>query len=87
MTIQEYEYDAPHDVYVRRAPSPGLAAVFSVVIPGLGQVYNGRLIPGALWFLGTAIAYSAVLLPGFLIHAACVWCAYQGGEEWHRSRS
>lgn len=77
-----YEDEVPRDVYVRRAPSPGLSAVFSVVIPGLGQVYNGRLGTGAVWFIGTAIAYSAVLLPGFLVHAACVWCAYRGAMDW-----
>ena len=69
------------EVYVRRAPSPGLAAVFSVVIPGLGQIYNGRLLAGALWFLATGFAYSAVLLPGFLVHAICVWCAFAGARD------
>ncbi len=65
-----------------RAPSPGLAAVFSVVVPGLGQVYAGRLLAGALWFLGTAFAYAAILVPGFLVHALCVWSAYQSAKRW-----
>jgi len=79
----EYEYPyEPEEMVVRRAPSPGVAAVLSVLIPGLGQVYGGRLLAGALWFLATTIAYSAVLLPGFLIHAFCVWSAYRGTEHW-----
>ncbi len=69
-------------VCVRRGPSPGLAAVLSVLIPGLGQVYNGNLVSGAIWFLATSLGYSAVLLPGFLIHCAAVWCAFRGARTW-----
>lgn len=88
------QYDHPYETYdsfdrydteevvVRRAPSPGVAAVLSVLIPGLGQVYGGRLLAGAVWFLATTCAYSAVLLPGFLIHALCVWSAYRSTERW-----
>ena len=39
------------DLVVRRGPSPGISAVLSVVLPGLGQVYSGRLLAGGLWFL------------------------------------
>ena len=53
-----------------------------MVIPGLGQVYSGRLLAGGIWFLATAVAYSAVLLPGFLVHALCVWTAYRSALEW-----
>ncbi len=65
-----------------RPPSPGVAAVLSVLLPGLGQVYGGRLLAGALWFLGTMFCYSAVLLPGFLVHAVCVWSAFDGARRW-----
>lgn len=64
------------------APSPGIAAVCSVLLPGLGQVYAGRLVAGAFWFLGTAAAYSLVLVPGFLVHAVCVWSAYHSAKDW-----
>ena len=77
-----YEYELEPEVVVRRLPSPGVAAVLSVFVPGLGQVYEGRLLAGALWFLGTGLAYSAVLLPGFLVHALCIWSAYRGCERW-----
>ena len=30
----------------RNAPNPGIAAVLSVLLPGLGQVYCGRLLAG-----------------------------------------
>jgi TM2 domain-containing membrane protein YozV len=76
MTVYEDE------ILVRRAPSPGVAAVLSVLLPGLGQVYSGRLLAGGLWFLFTGFAYWAVLLPGFLAHALCIWSAYQSARRW-----
>ena len=75
-------YEDSNPMPVRRSPHPGLSAVLSVVAPGLGQVYNGRLLAGAVWFLATAAAYSVVLLPGFLVHAFCVWSAYAGARDW-----
>jgi len=69
-------------IVVRRPPSPGLAAVFSVFLPGLGQLYSGRLGAGALWFLATSFSYWAVLLPGFLVHALCIWSSYQSAKRW-----
>jgi TM2 domain-containing membrane protein YozV len=77
-------YDGDPEFAVSRAPSPGIAAVLSVFIPGLGQVYSGRLLAGGLWFLGTCFAYSAVLLPGFIVHAFCIWSAYKGAMYFSR---
>jgi TM2 domain-containing membrane protein YozV len=70
------------EIIERNSPSPGIAAVLSVLLPGLGQVYAGRLFAGALWFLGTAAAYSLILVPGFLVHAVCIWSAYQSARWW-----
>ena len=67
-----------------RAPSPGIAAVLSVLVPGLGQVYSGHLVSGAVWFLATGLAYWAILLPGFLVHAFCVGSAYLQARRWRR---
>jgi TM2 domain-containing membrane protein YozV len=74
--------DFDDEIVVRRAPSPGIAAVLSVLIPGLGQVYCGRLLAGGIWFLATSFFYWAVLLPGFVAHALCVWSAYQSAKDW-----
>jgi TM2 domain-containing membrane protein YozV len=65
-----------------RPPSPGVAAVLSVLIPGLGQVYAGRVLAGALWFLATGFAYWAILVPGFLVHALRIWSAYASARDW-----
>jgi TM2 domain-containing membrane protein YozV len=70
------------DLSPRRAPQPGIAAVLSVLLPGLGQVYCGRLLAGGLWFLATGFAYWAILVPGFLVHALCIWSAYHSALSW-----
>lgn len=80
----EMDHEFERQFSLHRAPSPGIAAVLSVVVPGLGQVYAGRLLSGGLWFLGTCFAYSMVLLPGFLVHALCIWSAYKGALYWSR---
>ncbi len=74
----------PYDdeVQAYQGPNPGIAAVLSVLAPGLGQVYAGRLLAGGLWFLATLASYSAILLPGFLVHALCVWSAYRSAKHW-----
>jgi TM2 domain-containing membrane protein YozV len=76
-------HDWDDDLILRRAarPSPGVAAVLSVLIPGLGQVYAGRRGAGAGWFLATGFAYWAILIPGFLVHAFCVWSAYECARD------
>ena len=77
-------YDS--DFEPRGRPNPGIAGVLSVLIPGLGQVYNGRLFAAVCWFLGASIGYSTILIPGFAIHALSVWCAYRGASEWRGYR-
>ena len=75
-------YLEERDYLPARAPSPGVAAVLSVLIPGLGQLYAGRLMAAALWCLGTAFAYWAIILPGIIVHALCIWSAYQSARRW-----
>lgn len=69
------------EVRVRRLPSPGVAAVLAVLIPGLGHVYVGRLLAAAGWFLAISFAYWAIIFPGFLLHAISVWTAYKLADE------
>ncbi len=73
--------DLSGEVRVRRLPSPGVAAVLAVLIPGLGHVYVGRLLAGAGWFLAISVAYWAIIVPGFLLHAISIWTAYQLAES------
>ena len=73
--------DFDRDLWIRRSPSPGVAAVLSALIPGLGQVYTGRIGAGAVWFLVTTFAYWAILIPGFLFHLFCIYSAYESARE------
>jgi TM2 domain-containing membrane protein YozV len=63
MPEERYDDLVPETSGRARAPSPGLAAVLSVLIPGLGHVYAGRLGAGLLWFLATGFGYWAIIVP------------------------
>lgn len=52
--------------------SPGVAAVLSFFIPGMGQVYQGKVGTGFLWLFGTVLGYFAFIIPGLILHIACV---------------
>ena len=73
------EFD--REVRIRRLPSPGIAAVLAVLLPGLGHVYVGRLFAAAVWFCAISFAYWAILVPGFLLHAISIWSAYVSAED------
>jgi hypothetical protein len=75
------------DLCVRRLPSPGIAAVLAVLLPGLGHVYVGRLFAGAAWFLLVSFGYWAILVPGMLLHAISIWTAYRAAEREDGPRS
>jgi len=74
-------YDDLGEVRVRRLPSPGIAAVLSVLLPGLGHLYAGRLGAAAGWFLAVSFGYWAILVPGLLLHVLCIWFAFSAAEE------
>jgi TM2 domain-containing membrane protein YozV len=52
-------------------PSPLLAALLSLWIPGLGQLYAGRVVSGILWFLCVGLGY-VLILPGLILHLFCI---------------
>lgn len=59
---------------VRRSRSasqknPGLAAAFSFLFVGLGQIYNGQIGKGIVFFLiGVILAISVVIIIGFILY-------------------
>lgn len=79
-TMDEW-LDGRREVRVRRLPSPGIAAVLAVLLPGLGHVYAGELLAGAIWFAVVSFGYWAILVPGLLLHAICVWAAYRVADD------
>lgn len=43
---------------MKKRPDPGVAAVLSLIVPGIGQIYNGKFLRGIFWLIVT---------PGFWI--------------------
>jgi TM2 domain-containing membrane protein YozV len=58
--------------------SPGLAAVLSFFVPGLGQLYKGQILNGIVWFFMVGLGYLALILPGLFLHFFCVLGALSG---------
>lgn len=52
--------------------NPGVAAVLSFFVPGLGQLYKRELLRAALWFAFAVIGYVCLVIPGLIIHIACI---------------
>ncbi|RIK63832.1 MAG: hypothetical protein DCC65_15235 [Planctomycetota bacterium] len=58
--------------------SPGIAAVLSFFIPGLGQLYKRQILRAILWFASVSAGYFFFLLPGIVLHLFCVIGATMG---------
>jgi ABC-type Na+ efflux pump, permease component len=56
--------------------STAVAAICSLVIPGLGQVYDGKLERGFLIFFGTVIGLFLFIIPGLCVWAFGIYDAY-----------
>jgi TM2 domain-containing membrane protein YozV len=57
-------------------PNDTVAAVLSLVIPGAGQIYKGRIAMGIAWLVLTVLGYLTLLVPGMLLHFICVFQAF-----------
>ncbi|HEX8455289.1 MAG TPA: hypothetical protein VF647_24640 [Longimicrobium sp.] len=62
----------PRRWFVRRRHLHKTAALMSLLLPGAGQVYKGRVVIGIAWFLIVAGCYWMVGLPALLVHLMCV---------------
>ena len=61
---------------------PGLAAILSFFIPGLGQLYNGAWVRAIFWFIVTPGLWigSAGLL-GWICHLISAYTAYNYAKK------
>jgi len=66
--------------------SPGVAAVLTFFIPGLGQIYKGQVINGIVWFFLVTMGYAALILPGLILHFFCIIGALSG-NPWTESKT
>ena len=65
---------------------PGLAAILSLIIPGVGQFYNGRILRGIFWLIitpGFWIGTGGLL--GWVCHVISANTAYTYARD-HRVR-
>jgi TM2 domain-containing membrane protein YozV len=66
---------------------PALAAVLSLIVPGVGQLYNGRILAGILWLIitpGLWIGTGGTL--GWICHIISAYTAYSYARD-HRVRT
>ena len=81
---------AGHTIVITHPPvqrwSPGLAAVLSFFVPGLGQLYKGQILNGIAWFLFVGMGYLALVLPGLVLHLFCILGA-ASGNPWTEGRT
>lgn len=52
--------------------NPGVAAVLSLVIPGAGQMYRGKIGEGIVWLIIVVLGYVFLIIPGLLLHLCCI---------------
>ena len=61
---------------------PGVAAVLSVVIPGVGQIYNGDFLRGIFWLIVTPgfwITTGGLL--GWVCHLIAAYTAHRRAKD------
>ncbi|MFO0678482.1 MAG: DUF5683 domain-containing protein [Polyangiaceae bacterium] len=67
-------------------PDPGVAAVLSFVVPGVGQIYNGKFLRGIFWLVVTPgfwIGSGGTL--GWICHLVAAYTAYRYAKSMHRA--
>ena len=65
--------EAASHVHIRSNDT--VAAVLSLIIPGAGQIYKGKMLMGIAWLVLTVLGYLTLVMPGMLLHFVCVFHA------------
>jgi TM2 domain-containing membrane protein YozV len=56
---------------------PILAGFLSLLVPGVGQIYNGRILVGIIWLIVTGVSWiGSAGLFWWVVHLISAWCAY-----------
>ncbi|WP_146675161.1 hypothetical protein [Pirellula sp. SH-Sr6A] len=61
--------------------NPGVAAILSFIIPGLGEMYKGQVLNGIIWLFLTTIGYVCFIVPGLVLHVCCIVGAASGNPN------
>jgi TM2 domain-containing membrane protein YozV len=62
--------------------NPGTAAVLSLIVPGIGQFYNGQFVWGLIWLVitpGFWLGTGGLL--GWVCHLISAWFAYDYAKK------
>lgn len=51
---------------------PGVAAILSFFIPGLGQLYKLQFVRAVFWPIMVFLGYFFFIIPGLLLHLICI---------------
>jgi TM2 domain-containing membrane protein YozV len=71
-----------HDRMSHAPTSPGVAAVLSAIIPGIGQFYNGDFLRGLFWLIVTpGLWIGSGGLLGWVCHVIAAYTAYQRAKR------
>lgn len=61
---------------------PFIAGLLSFLLPGVGQIYNGRILIGIIWLIVTGVSWIGTAgLGGWVVHIICAWCAYSYAKD------
>jgi TM2 domain-containing membrane protein YozV len=61
---------------------PGVAAVLSFIVPGVGQIYNGKILRGIFWLIitpGFWLGTGGLL--GWICHLISAYTAHSWAKE------
>ena len=56
------------------------AAGLSMLLPGAGQLYAGKIISALLWFMVVSAGY-ALIIPGLILHLFCMASAASSARQ------
>ena len=68
-------YDSPIAPQNERKWSRGLAAILSLLIPGVGQIYKRHVGSGILWLIFVPLMFAITWVAGLLVYIACIYDA------------
>ena len=67
---------------------PGTAAVLSLIVPGVGQIYNGCFLRGLFWLIVTPGFWIGTGgFAGWICHVIAAYTAYQYALAHNTDRS
>jgi TM2 domain-containing membrane protein YozV len=70
----------------QRVRNPGVAAVLSALIPGVGQIYNGQILWAIVWLIVTpGLWIGSGGLLGWICHVVSAYLAYSYAKKHPRA--